>query len=294
MAILYDFPLDLLDEPANVLILKTAKTVGSVLAGYKTYAIHCPSASSKKAVEMVRMMDFFASVGVCSRMTVQSTFLACKDGTTIPNYKILNGFANFPLDAFLGQIEAVLKSKKESPQIAVVAKTTSPDKQPEKVVEKCLISNEIKVSVSGSVNVVKTTDYIPVQFYFQYHKAKTVAEKDFLLAQRLLVIYERARSRSLDCNLTINDLKGLFRRKTCYYTGVTFDEKITSLNPTVDRINPNLGYVSGNVALCSNWSNSFKAEVLESQNSRFRTTPKILEKFTKALSKSKFQERVYK
>lgn len=294
MAVLYDFPLDLLDEPANVLILKTAKTVGSVLAGYKTHAMHCPSAADKKAIEMVRMMDFFASVGVCSRMTVQSTFLACKDGTTIPNYKILNGFANFPLDAFLGQIEVVLQSRKEQPKVAVVAKTTNPEKQPEKVVEKCLVSNEIKVTPAGTVTVVKTTEPISVQFYFQYHKAKTVAERDFLLAQRLLVIYERARSRNLDCNLTITDLKGLFRRKTCYYTGVSFDEKISSLNPTVDRMNPNLGYVSGNVVLCTNWSNTFKAEVLENQTSRFRTTPKILEKFSKALGKSKFQERVYK
>lgn len=293
MAVLYDFPLDLLDEPANVLILKTAKTVGSVLAGYKTHAMHCPSATDKKAIEMVRMMDFFASVGVCSRMTVLSTFLACKDGTTIPNYKILNGFANFPLDAFLGQIDTALKLKKEqAPQVAVVAKTTSPEKQPEKAIEKCLVSNAIKVTTAGTVTVVKTTNPVPVQFYFQYHKAKTVAEKDFLLAQRLLVIYERARSRNLDCDLTISDLKKLFRRKTCYYTGVTFDEKDASLAPTVDRMDPNKGYVADNIVLCSYWSNSFKAEVLESQTSRFRTTPKILENFAKALSNSKYKERV--
>lgn len=293
MAVLYDFPLDLLDEPANVLILKTAKTVGSVLAGYKTHAMHCPSAKDKKAIEMVRMMDFFSSVGVCSRMALQATNLACKDGTTIPNYKILNGFTNFPLDAFLGQIETVLKLKKDAaPQVAVVAKTTDPEKQPVKVIEKQLVSKEISVTKAGSVTVVKSTDVIPVQFYFQYLKAKTVAEKDFLLAQRLLVIYERARSRNLACNLTIADIKALFRRKTCYYTGIAFDEKDTSLNPTVDRMDPNLGYVSGNVVLCSNWANSFKAEVLENKSSRFSTTAKILETFSKNLSKSKFKERI--
>ena len=292
MPVLYDFPLDLLDEPANALILKTAKTVGSVLAGYKTHAMNCPSATDKKAIEMVRMMDFFASVGLCSRMTVQATFLACKDGTTIPNYKILNGFANFPLDAFLGQIENYLKLPKDKPQVAVVAKTTNPEKQPVKGVEKHSISNDIKVSTIGVVTVSKTADPVPVQFYFQYHKAKTVAEKDVLLAQRLLVIYERARSRNLDCDLSITDLKKLFRRKTCYYTGVAFNEKINSLTPTVDRMDPNKGYVADNIVLCTNWSNSFKAEVFESPTSRFRTTPKRLENFAKALSKSKYKERV--
>lgn len=68
-------------------------------------------------------------------------------------------------------------------------------------------------------------------------------------------------------------------------------KKDSSLSPTVDRMDPNEGYVADNIVLCTNWSNSFKAEVFESQTSRFRTTPKILENFAKALSNSKYKEK---
>lgn len=60
-------------------------------------------------------------------------------------------------------------------------------------------------------------------------------------------------------SLTISEIKQLFRRKTCTYTGVTFvDEENHPLQRTFDRVDSSKGYVTGNVVACTQRINSLK------------------------------------
>lgn len=282
MATLYDFPLDLLDEDANVKILANSNTINTVLIGYKGYIVKCNS-SDEKAKNIIKMMDFFASTGICSR-TQMAADLKYTDGVDAPKYKVAAGFANFPLEVFLGQIKEYIKGGSKS---ATVAKTVNPSV----VVKKTTETKEVQVSVTGSISIGKQ-GLGPGSFYYEYHAATSSVERDLLLAQKLLVIHERAKSRKLDCTLTMRDLKTIFRRKTCYYTNVLFDQAATEMAPTLDRVDPNIGYISGNVVLCTLWSNNFKSEVLESPVGKLKTDFKTLSRFTTTLAKAGFKDKV--
>lgn len=283
MATLYDFPLDLLDEDANARILSNSSTMNTVLIGYKAYIVKCNS-SDEKAKNIVKMMDFFASTGICVR-TKMAADLKYADNVDAPKYKVTAGFANFPLDAFLGRIKEYLKGGSKS---ATVAKTVNPSSV---VAKKATETKEIAVSTSGAISISKQ-GLGPGSFYYEYHSAPSSVEKDLLLAQKLLVIHERAKLRKLECTLTMRDLKTIFRRKRCYYTNVLFDQSSPDLAPTLDRVDPNVGYIPGNVVLCTLWSNNFKCEVLESPASKFKTDFKTLTRFTTTLAKAGFKDKV--
>jgi hypothetical protein len=282
MATLYDFPLELLNEPANKMILSNSKSMGSILSGYKVHIQSCQSSTDAKAVGLIQMMDFFATTGVCSRMKSAADLL-CKDKSTVPNYKITNGFTNFPLDSFIGQIKGYLQGGGGT-QVAVVAKTTDP-------VKTSTVAVEVKKELNTVVKVDPALDDRQT-FYFNYHKAADNVQRDLLLSQKLLLIHERAGARKLNCTLALRDLKTIFRRKTCYYTGVAFDQNNPDLHPTLDRIDPNLGYTPSNVVLCTYWCNNFKANVLENPYSKLNVDLKTLKRFVLTLSKSNFKEKM--
>tara|TARA_R100001377_G_C3188769_1_gene109670 strand:+ start:1221 stop:1577 length:357 start_codon:yes stop_codon:yes gene_type:complete len=59
--------------------------------------------------------------------------------------------------------------------------------------------------------------------------------------------------------LTIAQIKQLFRRKTCAYTGVKFvDEENHPLQRTFDRVDSSKGYIPGNVVACTQRINCLK------------------------------------
>ena len=59
--------------------------------------------------------------------------------------------------------------------------------------------------------------------------------------------------------LTVSQLKQLYRRKTCAYTGVKFvDEEGHPLHRSFDRVDSSKGYTHGNVVACTTRINSLK------------------------------------
>lgn len=62
-----------------------------------------------------------------------------------------------------------------------------------------------------------------------------------------------------DFSLTVSQIKQLYRRKTCAYTGVTFvNEQGHPLHRSFDRIDSSKGYIHGNVVACTSRINTLK------------------------------------
>lgn len=298
MATLYDFPLDLIDNTAVKHVLSNSNTVSSVLAGYKTYIPKCTSNTDDRAVALIAMMDFFSSLGLMSRQVALNSVstLTCLDKSPAPNYKISNGLGTLPLTAFLANIKQYyngtlvkktdVSEVKTSTSSVVVTKPSTPVSKVAKTISVDITTGAVKI------NQNEINSKIPVLFYFEYKAAKTQSEADVLLAQRLLVIQERALARKLDFNMTIAGLKTLFKRKTCKYSGIKFSNTDPNFYPTLDRIDPNLGYIDGNVVLCTHWANQAKSELLENTQSNLKTDIKTLMRFVTNIYNSKFQDKI--
>lgn len=89
---------------------------------------------------------------------------------------------------------------------------------------------------------------------------KYVYEKDFdyLIASRYMYLRKSAIERNKEFNLTLDDVRDLISTEFCAYTGIKLTESNTpdgeKDNPclrTVDRLDPDKGYIKGNVyAVC--------------------------------------------
>lgn len=87
---------------------------------------------------------------------------------------------------------------------------------------------------------------------------------DEYVSQKYLNIKANARARSKDFSLTFAHIKRLVKRRTCYYTGLDIGITDDVNNPhqlTFDRVDPQQGYVIGNVVVCSNIANKFKSKI---------------------------------
>tara|TARA_R110000851_G_scaffold310650_1_gene470540 strand:+ start:150 stop:719 length:570 start_codon:yes stop_codon:yes gene_type:complete len=84
------------------------------------------------------------------------------------------------------------------------------------------------------------------------------------IATKYLNIRGSAKSREKDFNLTLADIRRLLKRKTCHYTGLAIGLSVSGVHPlqlTFDRRDPTLGYVKGNVVVCSHAANQFKNKI---------------------------------
>lgn len=106
------------------------------------------------------------------------------------------------------------------------------------------------------------------------HKDNQNAAFDIKVAEKYLQLLRSAASRNLPFNLTMVDVRNLLTRKTCFYTGVKFGTG--DLVRTIDRKNPNKGYVKGNVVACTSKSNSFKENLFEHKNVDLQHALKVL------------------
>lgn len=66
-------------------------------------------------------------------------------------------------------------------------------------------------------------------------------------------------TQGIEISLSGEDLKELANQDKCAYSGKSFVQGHTQLKPTFERINPNLGYVSGNVVIVTRAANGQKA-----------------------------------
>lgn len=81
---------------------------------------------------------------------------------------------------------------------------------------------------------------------------------DLVVGQKWVQLRTSALRRGKDFNLTFGDVKKLMSRKTCYYTGKPFtDQKMYTR--TIDRLDPNQGYVKGNVFPVHHAANQIKS-----------------------------------
>lgn len=97
---------------------------------------------------------------------------------------------------------------------------------------------------------------------------------DTLVAMKYVQKQLNAKQRGLDFTLTLQDMKTLLKKKTCYYSGVQLTlSGETSLS--LDRINDELGYIPSNVVACASIVNQIKNELLEKNMCKGLTNAQI-------------------
>jgi len=85
---------------------------------------------------------------------------------------------------------------------------------------------------------------------------------DTLIAKKYLALMTSANSRNIEFDLTLADVRKLLTVKKCYYSGVILTDEIDSDNQrSVDRIDNDKGYITGNVVACSRYLNRIKANL---------------------------------
>lgn len=86
--------------------------------------------------------------------------------------------------------------------------------------------------------------------------------EDTIIARKYLSKVENAKSRGLEFKLSFVAYKNLVRAKKCFYTGIELsDVEGAADQRTIDRVNPNKGYVSGNVVVCCAGMNRMKGQM---------------------------------
>lgn len=73
-------------------------------------------------------------------------------------------------------------------------------------------------------------------------------------------LQQSAKNRGIEFDLSFIAVKNILRAKGCHYTKIPFGEVVGSAR-SVDRINPNKGYVHGNVVACCESFNFLKNKV---------------------------------
>lgn len=95
------------------------------------------------------------------------------------------------------------------------------------------------------------------------------------VARKYVQTAENARRKGLEFTLTLVDMRRLVRRKTCFYTGISFekfDPKGVSRQAdmrrlSLDRIDNSKGYTRENTVACCKVVNYLKNELVESKSS---------------------------
>lgn len=85
-------------------------------------------------------------------------------------------------------------------------------------------------------------------------------ENDLIVAKKLLQLKQSADSRNIEFDLSFVTIKKLLNAKRCYYTGEPFEENGDN-SRSIDRVDPNRGYVEGNVVACTVNINQKKANL---------------------------------
>jgi hypothetical protein len=73
---------------------------------------------------------------------------------------------------------------------------------------------------------------------------------DLDVANKLIKLYQSAKDRQIDFDLSLNKVRQLLQVKTCYYTGVAFEEEGKNAR-SIDRVDSDKGYIDDNVVACT-------------------------------------------
>lgn len=108
---------------------------------------------------------------------------------------------------------------------------------------------------------------------------------DLQIAQKYISKAQRAKSSGIEFDLSFTTFKNMMRAKRCGYTGIELTEKrpnkkIRTTDRTIDRIDNNLGYISGNVVAVCNSANQIKSIWEDPGN---KLTPKLISKMLRRI-----------
>lgn len=110
------------------------------------------------------------------------------------------------------------------------------------------------------------------------------ATDDTALASLYLYKVQNAKDRGIAFTLTLNDLRRLCKRATCYYTGQRFiSESKSPRKPTLDRKDSKIGYTKENTVMCCYWVNKVKGMLFENESSAIHTDVKTMMKLLKKM-----------
>ena len=115
---------------------------------------------------------------------------------------------------------------------------------------------------------------------------------EYRVAMKYQSLFESASRRKKEFDLTIGDVKRLLSRKTCAYTGVKLSANAADDNAlTIDRLDPDKGYVKGNVYAVSSRANKVKNELFEEIGGCSRMPMRSLMKMCTTIAGMGFVER---
>lgn len=96
-------------------------------------------------------------------------------------------------------------------------------------------------------------------------------------ALKFIHLMKKCHKGNLPFDLSVADIKRLQRVKTCHYTGKPLFDKHGDFIGTFDRVQPDKGYVKGNVVMCTHRINSAKADLsLEELQKLVKAMEKLL------------------
>lgn len=109
------------------------------------------------------------------------------------------------------------------------------------------------------------------------------------VAKKYLMLMKSASDRNLEFNLSIDDLSQMLRKKECHFTGETLvcfahcrdkisagESELPANYLTIDRLDSEKGYVSGNVVVCGNEINQLKDRMPSQEFSKAIAMRKLL------------------
>ena len=116
----------------------------------------------------------------------------------------------------------------------------------------------------------------------KYKQEKTIFA-DVYLAKTYVTKSSSSRSRKIEFSLTLNEYKRLRTRKICQYSGLRMHGD-GWYQPTLERVDNNIGYVKGNVIAVCYGINNFKSIIEATSNP---ITPEIVQKMLNVMSRNK-------
>lgn len=133
---------------------------------------------------------------------------------------------------------------------------------------------EIKHPVATSVILNTQQELIPEEEDRSHLLERTpYGDRNLMFKLRVVskykVVLERAIKKGIDFNLDLDDFENLLNTPNCYYTNQLFSEDDPKLHQTFDRINNKIGYVKGNVVVCTSQVNFLKNQLVEVTGSVF-------------------------
>jgi hypothetical protein len=89
---------------------------------------------------------------------------------------------------------------------------------------------------------------------------KPASKKQYASLSKERIIWDRTKSRATKYNLPFNlDLDDIVIPYRCPILNVVLTATGIKTTPSIDRINPNMGYVKGNIRIISNGANILKS-----------------------------------